>query len=137
MSLEKLFGKRTWLGLAAELALLLAWVAVGALLVTGGVLPVTLREPWMLAGCLLSSLLGGALAVRGGGERLCGLLPALLLYGLLWVAALASSAPLDFQARGLKLTACILGGGLLAALPRRKGRRRRRPKRQGAPSRRR
>lgn len=137
MSLEKLFGKRTWLGLAAELALLLAWVAVGALLVTGGVLPVTLRESWMLAGCLLSSLLGGALAVRGGGERLCGLLPALLLYGQLWVAALASSAPLDFQARGLKLTACILSGGLLAALPRRKGRRRRRPKRQGAPSRRR
>lgn len=137
MSLEKLFGKRTWLGLAAELAMLLAWVAVGAQLVTGGVLPVTLREPWLLAGCLLSSLLGGALAVRGGGERLCGLLPALLLYGLLWVAALASSAPLDFQARGLKLTACILGGGLLAALPRRKGRRRRRPKRQGAPSRRR
>lgn len=137
MSLEKLFGKGTWLGLAAEVALLLAWVAVGALLVTGGALPVTLREHWLLAGCLLSSLLGGMLAVRGGGERLCGLLPALLLYGLLWVTALASSAPLDFRACGWKITACVLGGGLLAALPRRKSRRRKRPKRQAAPSRRR
>lgn len=137
MSLEKLLGKRTWMGLAAEVALLLVWVAVGAALVTGGVLPVTLREPWLLAGCLLSSLLGGALAVRGGGERLCGMLPALLLYALLWIAALASSAPLDFQARGLKLTACLLCGGLFAILPRRKGRRRKRSKRQLVPGRRR
>lgn len=133
----KLFGKRTWLGFTAGTVLLLLWIMVGALLVTGGILPITLREQWLLAGCLLSSLLGGAVAVQGGGERLRAVIPGLLLYALLWIIALASSAPLDFQARGLKITVCILCGGVIAVLFSGRGKRKRRKNHKTMPARKR
>lgn len=134
----KLFGKGTWIGLGVAVTALLLWVMLGALLLTGGVLPSSVQELWLLAGCLLALLVGGTMAVKRGGERLSALMVALLLYVLLWVVALASNAPLDFQSRGLKITACVLCGGLLPALPRKRGRQKKRGKRKpSSPSRRR
>ena len=116
MSWRRILGKRTWLGLAAAVASLLLWLMLGALLITRGMLPPELADGWLYGGCALSVLLGGCLAGKGRGERLLPLMVALLLYGLLWVAALATSEAITFAANGWWITGCVWGGGLLACV---------------------
>ena len=101
MTLGKLLGKRTWLGLGTAAALLLLGVMLGALLIVKGTLPSAMMTGWVCGCCGLAALLGGC---------------ALLLYGLLWVAALATSEPITFAANGWWITGCVWGGGLLACV---------------------
>ena len=116
MSFVGLFGKRTWLGLAAAVAALLLWVMLGALLVVKGALPSGMVAWWVYGGCGLAAFLGGCVARRGGGEVVLALITAALLYALLWCVALASSQPVDFQSHGLWITGAVFGGGLLSTV---------------------
>ena len=116
MTLGKLLGKRTWLGLGTAAALLLLGVMLGALLIVKGTLPSAMMTGWVCGCCGLAALLGGCAAGKGSGEPLLPLIVALLLYGLLWVAALATSEPITFAANGWWITGCVWGGGLLACV---------------------
>lgn len=116
MTLGKLLGKRTWIGLGTALALLLLGIMLGALLIVKGTLPPDMMTAWVCGCCGLAVLLGGCVAGKGSGEPLRPLMVALLLYGLLWGAALATSEPIDFAENGLWITGCVWGGGVLACV---------------------
>lgn len=130
MSFVGLFGKRTWLGLAAAVAALLLWVMLGALLVVKGVLPSGMVAWWVYGSCGLAAFLGGCVARKGGGEAILSLITAALLYALLWCVALASSQPLDFQGNGLWITGAVFGGGLLSGILYKGQKRKKQAKRQ-------
>ena len=125
MLLGRLFGKWTWMAVAAAAGLLMAGIALGAVLINREVLPPTLMAPWLYGCCAISPLLGGCIAGKGRGEPMLPLAVALLLYALLWIAALASSEPLAFDAYGLWITACVAGGGTVGCLLCRKKKRKR------------
>lgn len=125
MSLGVVLGKRTWITVALGVVLLLLWTALGALLVTKGVLPLTMVDGWLYGGCGMTAFAAGFFAGKGKGGRLASLAAVALLYGILWAAALASSQPLSFQPRGLGITLAMLGGGMLSCMLR-SGRRKKR-----------
>lgn len=131
MSFVGLFGKRTWLGLTMEVAALLLWVMLGALLVVKEALPSGMTAWWVYGGCGLAAFLGGCVARNGGGEAILSLIAAALLYALLWCVALTSSQPLDFQRNGLWITGAVFGGGFLSCVLCR-GKKRKRPARRQA-----
>lgn len=133
MSFVGLFGKRTWLGLAAAVATLLLWIMLGALLIVKEALPFEAAAGWIYGGCGLAAFLGGCAARKNGGETILALITATLLYALLWGVALASSQPLDFHSHGLWITGAVLGGGLLSGLLR-KGRKRKKQVKRQAPA---
>ena len=130
MSFVGLFGKRTWLGLAAAVAALLLGIMLGALLVVKGALPSGMTAWWVYGSCGLAAFLGGCVARKGGGEAILSLITAALLYALLWCVALASSQPLDFQRNGLWITGAVFGGGFLACVLCRGKKRKKQAKRQ-------
>ena len=133
MSFVGLFGKRTWLGLAAAVAALLLGIMLGALLVVKGALPSGMTAWWVYGSCGLAAFLGGCVARKGGGEAILSLITAALLYALLWGVALASSQPLDFQSHGLWITGAVFGGGLLSGILY-KGRKRKKQAKRQAPA---
>ena len=114
MALGKLLGKRTWLGFGVAAALLLFGIMLGALLIVKGTLPPTMMAGWVYGACALAALLGGCTAGKGSGEPLLPVMVALLLYGVMWIVALASSEPITFSEKGLWITGCVWGGGLMA-----------------------
>ena len=138
MSFGAMWGRRTWIGLAAAAGSLLLWILLGALLLVKGILPEDAVTFWVCAGATGSTLLGGCAAGRGGA-RVRALLVAVLLYGILWCVGLASSEPLDFGRAGLWITAAVLGGSLAACLLCKggKGKKKRRRAASGAGKRRR
>lgn len=125
MSLGVVLGKRTWIAVAMAVVLLLLWTALGGLLVTKGVLPLTMVDGWLYGGCGLTASATGFYAGKGKGGRLASLAAVVLLYGILWGVALACSQPLSFQPRGLGITLAMLGGGMLSYVLR-SGRRKKR-----------
>ncbi len=125
MSLGVVLGKRTWIAVAMAVVLLLLWTALGGLLVTKGVLPLTMVDGWLYGGCGLTAFAAGFYAGKGKGGRLASLAAVVLLYGILWGVALACSQPLSFQPRGLGITLAMLGGGMLSYVLR-SGRRKKR-----------
>ena len=133
MSFVGLFGKRTWLGLAAAVAALLLGIMLGALLVVKGALPSGMTAWWVYGSCGLAAFLGGCVARNGGGEAVLSLITAALLYALLWCVALASSQPVDFQSHGLWITGAVFGGGLLSGILY-KGRKRKKQAKRQAPA---
>ena len=116
MELGKLLGKRTWLGLGVAVALLLLGIMLGSLLIVKGTLPPTVMAGWVYGACALAALLGGCTAGKGIGEPLLPMMVALLLYGMLWIAALSTSAVITFAADGWWITGCVWGGGLTACM---------------------
>ena len=116
MELGKLLGKRTWLGLGVAVALLLLGIMLGSLLIVNGTLPPTVMAGWVYGACALAALLGGCTAGKGSGEPLLPMMVALLLYGMLWIAALSTSAVITFAADGWWITGCVWGGGLTACV---------------------
>ncbi len=128
MTLGKLLGKRTWLGLGIAVALLLLGIMLGALLIVKGTLPPTMMMAWVCGCCALAVLVGGCVAGKGSGEPLLPLMVALLLYGALWIAALATSEPINFAANGWWITGCVWGGGSLACVLCRRKKRKKRAK---------
>ena len=114
MALGKLLGKQTWLGLGAAVGLLLLSVMLGALLIVKGMLPASAATMWCCGCCVLSAMTGGCAAGKGRGEPLLALMTTLLLYGVMWIVALASSEPITFSEKGLWITGCVWGGGLMA-----------------------
>ena len=116
MTLGKLLGKRTWLGLGVAVAFLLLGIMLGALLIVKGTLPPAMMAGWVYGTCALAALIGGCVAGKGSGEPLLPLMVALLLYGMLWIAALSTSDPIAFAAGGWWITGGVWGGGLLACV---------------------
>lgn len=133
MTLGESLGKCTWLGLAVSIVLLMLWVMTGALLITKETLPASVMDGWLYGGCTVATLLAGLIAGKGRASRLRPLIIALLLYAALWIAALASSQPLEFADCGLWITAAVFAGGLLASLLQGGQRRKKRGKRQAHP----
>ena len=80
------------------------------------------------ASCALAAFAGSLISRKGKGTGGSALAATLLLYGLLWIVALASSKPLDFGAHGLWITGAVLGGGLLAGIIRKGSSRKKRTK---------
>ncbi len=116
MALGKLLCKRTWLGLGVAVALLLLGIMLGSLLIVKGTLPSTMMAGWVYGACALAALIGGCTAGKRSGEPLLPLMVALLLYGMLWIAALSTSDPIAFAVDGWWITGCVWGGGLLACV---------------------
>lgn len=116
MELGKLLCKRTWLGLGVAVALLLLGIMLGSLLIVKGTLPPTMMAGWVYGACALAALIGGCTAGKRSGEPLLPLMVALLLYGMLWIAALSTSDPIAFAIDGWWITGCVWGGGLLACV---------------------
>lgn len=126
VSVGTIFGKRTWLAATLALAALAVWVVLGALLITKEIVPLAAVDGWIYAGCGVSALVAGLLAGAGKGGRLAALAATLLLYGVLWAAALGCGQPLDFRVRGIGITLAVIAGGFLSYLLRSGGRRKRR-----------
>ena len=118
MSLSTVLGKGTWIGLASSVIMLLVCIMLGALLIVKGVLPPSMQSVWVYASCALSAFTGSMVSRKGKGNGDSALATTLLLYGLLWIMALASSKPLTFGTHGLWITGAVLGGGLLAGITR-------------------
>lgn len=116
MALGKLLCKRTWLGLGVAVALLLLGIMLGSLLIVKGTFPPTMMTGWVYGACALAALIGGCTAGKRSGEPLLPLMVALLLYGMLWIAALSTSDPIAFAVDGWWITGCVWGGGLLACV---------------------
>lgn len=120
--MKTLFGKRTWIGLGASVCLMTILLLLGALLTVRGIYPQDRMLLWICGAYVLSALIGGLLASAGKVPPICGLLPALLLYLLVWVLSLSCSGEIDFAAGGIPITAAILsGGGVSLLLRSRKG----------------
>lgn len=130
MSFGAMWGRRTWIGLAVAVGVLLLWIMLGALLLVKGVLPEDAAVFWVCAGAAAAAVLGGCTAGKGG-VRVRALIVAVLLYGILWCVGLASSEPLDFGNCGLWITAAVLGGGLAACLLCRNGKGKKKRRRAG------
>ena len=129
MSLSTVLGKQTWIGLATSVIMLLVCIMLGALLIVKGVLSPSMQPVWVYASCALAAFVGSLVSRKGKGTTGGSALAAtLLLYGLLWIVALASSKPLDFGAHGLWITGAVLGGGLLAGIIRKGSSRKKRTK---------
>ena len=128
MSLSTVLGKQTWIGLATSVIMLLVCIMLGALLIVKGVLPPSMQPVWVYASCALAAFVGSLVSRKGKGTGGSALAATLLLYGLLWIVALASSKPLDFGAHGLWITGAVLGGGLLAGIIRKGSSRKKRTK---------
>lgn len=114
MSAGVWYGKKTWLGLGFALALAAALNALGALLLTRGMVPMTAARLWVLGSWAVGSFLGTRAAVRAGS----GSLPIAAavgagLYGIVWAIGLATWRTAAFH---WDVTAAILGGALLAGL---------------------
>ena len=128
MSLSTVLEKGTWIGLASSVIMLLVCIMLGALLIVKGVLPPSMQSVWVYASCALAAFTGSMVSRKGKGNGGSALATTLLLYGLLWIMALASSKPLTFGTHGLWITAAVLGGGLLAGIIRKGSSRKKRAK---------
>ena len=106
--------------------MLLVCIMLGALLIVKGVLPPSMQPVWVYASCALAAFTGSLVSRKGNSGS--ALATTLLLYGLLWIVALASSSPLDFGAHGLWITGAVLCGGLLAGIIRKGSSRKKRTK---------
>ena len=124
MSFGRLLGKHAWIGLALAVAMLLLSVMVGGILAVRGVIPAEGMTPWVVAGCGLAAAAGGCAAGKGRGS-LCAVVVSLLLYGVMWIAALATSEPLNFSLHGVEISCAVMGGGLLSSLLCRGGKKKR------------
>lgn len=128
MSLSTVLGKGTWIGLASSVIMLLVCIVLGALLIVKGVLPPSMQSVCVYASCALAAFTGSMVSRKGKGNGGSALATTLLLYGLLWIMALASSKPLTFGTHGLWITGAVLGGGLLAGIIRKGSSRKKRAK---------
>lgn len=119
MRLGVLFGKRTWIGFGVTVGVVVLSLLLGALLAVRGILPAGSITPWICATYAIAAFLGGCVAAMGQGRRLCGLVPAVLLYALMWLLALCSECVIDFAANGVAFTCAVLLGGIAAYMSRR------------------
>lgn len=113
MNIGVLFGRRTWIGFGAALILMVLWLMLGALLAVRGIVSDGIVV-WIAAGYLVSSFLGGCVAGKGQGRRLCAMVPALLLYVVVWLLALCSERVVDFASCGVWYTAAVALGAAAA-----------------------
>lgn len=114
MNKESLLCKRTWVGLGAAVMILLLSVMVCALVIVKGILPQLVTAPWIWGSYAAAAFLGGMIAGKGQGRRLCSLLPGAALYVLIWMLALSSQREIGFRADGIGITAAILLGAGIA-----------------------
>ena len=128
MSLSTVLGKRTWIGLASSVIMLLVCIMLGALLIVKGMMPPSMQSVWVYASCALAAFTGSMVSRKGKGNGGSAPATTLLLYGLLWIVALASSRPLTFGTHGLWITGAVLSGGLLAGIIRKGSSRKKRTK---------
>lgn len=105
------------LGLLISLLLCAAGAALGAILMSRELLAVESAGKWMAFMWLLASFVGCKFALRESQGRLPhAAVQAVLLYFVVWAAALAVSAVPDFRSNGWYITGAIWGGAALAAL---------------------
>lgn len=120
------------LGLLISLLLCAAGAALGAILMDRELLAVESAGKWMAFAWLPASFFGCKVALRDVQGRLPhAALQAVLLYFIVWAAALAVSAVPDFRSNGWYITGAIWGGAALAALM--PGGKRKRAKRRPGP----
>ena len=105
-------------GLLLSLLLCIAGAALGALLMDKEILSVESQGVWIAAVWLMAAFSGSRLAHRNTqeGRLLHAAVQALILYFIVWGAALAASAVPNFQANGWYITGCIWGGTIMAAI---------------------
>lgn len=134
MHMQEWINKNVGIGLLLSVALCIMCAALGALLLDKEVLELGSAGTWGAASWFLVSFVGCRAARR---DEKAGLLhaavQALLLYLLVWCAALGFGTASSFRENGWVITACIWGGALAAGvLPKEK--KKRKGKRRGRTS---
>lgn len=115
--LRKLFGKNTWLGLAAIFAVSLAVNALGSLLLVKGVLPETSAAGCVYAAWGVGAVVGTCIAVRGReGTLLRGGVLALVTFGLIWLLGFLIFNSLDFGGYWIGTVVSICAGCMVGSL---------------------
>lgn len=132
MRIRDWINRNVGLGLLISLLLCAAGAALGAILMDRELLAVESAGKWMAFAWLPASFFGCKVALRDVQGRLPhAALQAVLLYFIVWAAALAVSAVPDFRSNGWYITGAIWGGAALAALM--PGGKRKRTKRKAGP----
>ncbi len=132
MRIRDWINRSVGLGLLISLLLCAAGAALGAILMDRELLAVETAGKWMAFAWLPASFIGCKVALRDAQGRLPhAALQAVLLYFVVWAAALAVSAVPDFRSNGWYITGAIWGGAALAALT--PGGKRKRAKRRPGP----
>lgn len=105
-------------GLLLSIFLCIAGAALGALLMDKEILSAEAQGTWVAAVWFAAAFSGSRYALRSTqeGRLLHAAVQALILYFIVWGAALAASAVPNFQANGWYITACIWGGSVIAAI---------------------
>lgn len=114
MEVGKLFGKSTWVGFGITAVTIFCSLLLGAFLVVRGVLPYNAALFWLCAFYSLAVFLGGKIAERGQGSKTNSLIPALLLYLVIWVLALGCGNDIAFSSSGVYMTTAIFAGAIAA-----------------------
>ena len=105
-------------GLLLSIILCIAGADLGALLMDKEILSVESQGVWIAAVWFMAAFSGSRLALRNTqeGRLLHTAVQALILYFIVWGAALSASAVPNFQTNGWYITGCIWGGAIIAAI---------------------
>lgn len=95
-------------------------LAVSSLLLARDALPESSMVWTVYVSVAAGCHLGGAVAMRHGGSGLQALAVCAVCYLAMWLCSLGGEGGISFGQRGLILTACVWGGGLMALLTRRR-----------------
>lgn len=116
MNLEKFFGKRTWIGVCVSFSVIMVFLLLGALFLVRGIVPMKLTSLCLCLSYGAAALTGGCVAAAGQKNRVCALLPGVVLYVTAWLAALCSENGIDFSANGIGITVAVAVGIGIACL---------------------
>lgn len=118
MRIRDWINRNVGLGLLISLLLCAAGAALGAILMDRELLAVELAGKWMAFSWLTASFIGCKIALQNVQQSRLPhtAVQAVLLYSIVWAAALAIRAVPNFQSYGWHITGAVWGGAALAAL---------------------
>lgn len=128
MQIREWINRGIGFGLLVSVGVCLVGAAIGAWAIGGEILNEGAQGWWTAAIWLLAAFAGGrtALKRREVKRLLFAVEQAILLFGIIWSAALLADIKMNFGGNGVYITICIVGGTMLAAiLPMKKMRKKR------------
>ena len=106
--------KRTALGFVTAICIIIVSLLLCAFFLIRSILPENSATIWIWVSFGLAVLFGGRIASKGQGRQPCALIPALLVYVLVWLLALSCKEEIIFSSCGIGSTVALVSGALLA-----------------------
>ena len=105
-----------WISSLVSIATICAIMAIGAKLILSGIVPWDMKMVLTCCSLFFGTVPGGYIASGKKKELNQCLFTGLVVYGVIWITALASGQPIHFGTTALTETICIFAGSMIGGM---------------------